>query len=53
MILSLFIWAALFLLLAIFNFWKKKPVLGWLFLAIGIFGMALGYIVISLFPDKI
>ncbi|MEJ2594907.1 MAG: hypothetical protein P8100_07220 [bacterium] len=53
MILSLFIWAGLFLLLAGFHFWKKKPILGWLFLIIGIFGMAIGYIVISIFPDKI
>ena len=53
MILSLFIISGLFFLIGLFNFIKKKPSLGWLFLLIGIVGISLAYIVVSLYPDKI
>ena len=53
MILGLFIESAIFILLSIFFFWKKKPVLGGLFALIGIAGAVIGLIVIYLFPEKI
>ncbi|HEY9115758.1 MAG TPA: hypothetical protein VIN10_13750 [Bacteroidales bacterium] len=52
MILSLYIVSGLFALFGLFNFYKKKPVIGWLFVLIGIFGIALAVIVTTLFPDK-
>ena len=53
MILSLFIESVLFILLGLFFFWKKKPVIGSLFVLIGIGGIAVGLVVVSFFPDKI
>ena len=53
MILSLFIESVLFILLGLFFFWKKKPILGVLFVMIGIGGIAVGLIVVSLFPEKL
>jgi hypothetical protein len=52
MIKSLFIISGLFFLVGLFNFFKKKPTLGWLFVAIGIVGLSLAFIVVSLYPDK-
>ena len=53
MILSLFIESALFILLGLFFFWKKKPILGGLFVMIGIGGIAVGLMVVSIFPEKL
>lgn len=53
MILSLFIISGLLTGLGIFNFIKKKPLLGWLFLLAGIVGIAIAMVVISIYPDKI
>jgi uncharacterized membrane protein HdeD (DUF308 family) len=52
MILQLFIFAILFAAFGIFNFIKKKKVLGWMFLLLGIFALIIGTIVISLYPHK-
>jgi hypothetical protein len=53
MIISLYIVSGLFALFGLFSFFKKKPVIGWLFLLIGIFGTALALIVTILFPEKL
>ena len=53
MIKSLFIISAMFFLVGLFNFFKKKPALGWLFIAIGVVGLSLAFIVVSLYPDKL
>jgi len=53
MILSLFIVSCLFALFGLFNFYKKKPIIGWLFVLIGFFGLLLATIVFYLFPDKL
>jgi hypothetical protein len=52
-ILSLFIWSGLFVLLGIWLLMKKKPLLGGLFILIGIFGFVLGFTVTYLYPEKI
>ena len=53
MILSLFIVSGLLTLIGFFNFIKKKPALGWLFLLAGIVGIAIALVVVSLYPYKI
>jgi hypothetical protein len=53
MILSLFIISSLLSLIGLFNFIKKKPLLGWLFMLAGLTGIAIAFIVISIYPDKI
>lgn len=53
MILTLFIVSLFFILLGVFNFIKKKPVLGWFFLLLGIMGFALGVVVVWLYPNTI
>lgn len=53
MIKSLFIVSSLLILIGLFNFIKKKPVLGWLFMLAGIAGIAVAFVVVSLYPDKI
>jgi len=53
MILSLFIISGLSLLFGVFNFFKKKPTIGWLFLLVGIVGTAIALAVVSLYPEKI
>jgi len=45
--------SGLFALFGLFNFYKKKPVIGWLFVIIGIFGIALAIAVTIIFPDKL
>ena len=53
MILSLFIYSGLFILLGLWLLLKKKPLLGALFILIGIMGILLGFVVIYLYPEKI
>jgi hypothetical protein len=53
MILSLFIESGLFFLLGLFFFFKKKPVIGWLFVLVGILGLMVAVAVISIYPEKI
>lgn len=53
MIYGLFVVSGLILLLGLFYFWKKKPLLGALFVLASIAGFALGVVVVYLFPDKI
>jgi len=53
MILSLFIESGLFFLLGLFFFWKKKPLIGWLFVLIGFLGLVLAASVVYIYPDKI
>lgn len=53
MILSLFVISGILSLIGAFNFLKKKPLLGWLFLLAGLTGLAIALIVISIYPDKI
>jgi hypothetical protein len=53
MILSLFIWSGLFVLLGLWLLWKKKPLLAGLFILIGILGLALGFTVAYVYPDKL
>lgn len=53
MILSLFVISGILSLIGTFNFLKKKPLLGWLFLLAGLTGLAIAFIVISIYPDKI
>ena len=53
MIYGLFIVSGLILLFGLYNFWKKKPVLGTLFLLAALAGFGLGIVVVYLFPDKV
>lgn len=53
MIYSLFVVSGLLFLWGLYNFWKKKPLLGTLFVLAALAGFALGIVVVNLFPDKI
>ncbi|NOX85176.1 MAG: hypothetical protein GXO86_04290 [Chlorobi bacterium] len=53
MIFSLFIISLFFTLFGVYSFLKRKPVLGWFFLVLGIFGFMIGGVVISLYPDTL
>jgi hypothetical protein len=50
MILQLLIFSALFFILGIIMFLKKKKVLGYFFVLMGILGILLGVIVVKLYP---
>lgn len=50
MILSLFIVSGLFLLGGIIFFLKHKPLLGWMFVMLGVFGLVLATVVKWLYP---
>jgi len=53
MIWGLFVVSGLIFLLGIFYFWKKKPLLGTLFVLAALAGFTLGAVVVHLFPGKI
>lgn len=51
MILTLFIVSGLFLLGGIVFFIKHKPLLGWMFALLGVFGLILAVVVKWLYPE--
>jgi hypothetical protein len=53
MILGLFIESGILLLIGLFLFWKKKPLLGWVFTLASLAGFVLALIIIYLFPEKL
>ena len=53
MILQLFIFGILFVAFGIFNFVKKKKILGWMFVLLGVFAFVIGLIVVSLYPHTL
>lgn len=53
MILSLFIESGLLFLLGVFFFWKKKPLIGWLFVLVGVLGLIIAVSVVYLYPEKL
>ena len=53
MIYSLFFWSVFFILLGLYFFWKKKPLLGWLFLLVGLMALTVGFAVVTFFPEKL
>jgi uncharacterized membrane protein HdeD (DUF308 family) len=53
MIIQLFIFALLFLGFGIFNFIRRKRVLGWFFVLLGAFALAIGLIVVRLYPHTL
>ncbi|MCF8234572.1 MAG: hypothetical protein K9G67_07060 [Bacteroidales bacterium] len=50
MIIQVFIFALLFLVLGIIFILKKKKLLGWMFILLFIFALAIGSIVVGLYP---
>ena len=53
MILQLFIFGFLFMGFGIFNFIKKKKILGIMFVLLGIVALLVGVIVVSIYPHTI
>jgi hypothetical protein len=53
MILQLFIFGFLFLVLGLFFYFKKKKILGYMFVLLAIFAVAIGLIVVNLFPHTL
>lgn len=53
MILQLFIFALAFFILAGVMFFRKKKVLGVLFIVLGVFALVIGSIVVWLYPDTV
>jgi len=53
MIIQLFIFAFLFVAFGIFNFIKKKKILGWFFVVLGLFAFVIGAVVVSLYPHTL
>lgn len=53
MILQLFFFGLFFLAFGIFNFVKKKKLLGWFFLLLALFATIIGMIVVRLYPQTI
>ena len=51
MIIQLFIFAVLFLALGIVFIFKKKKILGWMFVLLSAFAFLIFFIVISLYPQ--
>jgi uncharacterized membrane protein HdeD (DUF308 family) len=50
MILQLFIFAIFFLTFGIYNFTRRKKILGWFFVLLGVFALVIGWIVVRLYP---
>jgi len=53
MIIQLFIFGLLFTAFGVYNFIKKKKVLGWMFVLLGVFATVIGLIVVSLYPQTL
>ncbi len=53
MIIQLFIFSFIFFILGIVFFVRKKKLLGWFFVILGIFALGLGSIVVSLHPETL
>ena len=45
--------SVLFLIIGIFMFFKKKPLIGWFFIVLGLTGLLLWITVVAVFPDKL
>jgi len=50
MIIQLFIFGLIFFILALITFIKKKKILGWLFILLGVFSVVIGAVAVYLYP---
>ncbi len=53
MILTLFIISALLFLFGIYSFWRKKAIIGFFAVLVGLLGVLLGIAVVYFYPDKL
>jgi hypothetical protein len=53
MIIQLFIFALFFFGFGIYNFVRRKKILGWFFILLGAFALAIGLIVVRLYPHTL
>lgn len=53
MIIQLFIFTILFLGFGVFSMFRKKKIVGWLFILLGIVALVIGVVVVSLYPHTL